>query len=526
MQVFENFISYRRKDSSLEVRNIYDALVRKGYSTFCDVYSLKSGNFDENLRKIIDTCTNFILVISQDSINSCSEENDWMYKEIKEAINTKKNIVCVFIGEVTFPEILPNEIDNIRYQNGLKFDIVYFDSFIEKLVSQFLVSESDIDNECKDSDFLIDEKKLIKYLGHGKNVRIPDGIEVIGDFSFKDKTVIEKITFPDSLIEIEESAFERCLNISCLIFPEKLKKIGKKAFNRCFNVSYIQFNNCLSFVDQEAFGYCNKLKSIQLNQELEFIHSSAFNNCSQLASIFIAKENNKYCVEDGILYNKDLSILIRCPEACKMDIISIPQTVKIIESWAFYKCSRLIDVMLPRGLEIVKGNAFKDCYSIERLSVFENIKEFDITALDGWTEDQQVQFSSKCNQLIKYNITKKLKDNQSFAASEIKYQFILVKTTFESRNEAEDMVKMLLDRKLIVSGQISKLHSIYMWDDEVNSEDEVELSCITASAIYAEVEEFIKRNHSYELCEIICVPIVKTTPEFGDWILSYVKKPN
>lgn len=44
MQMFENFISYRRKDSSLEVRNIYDALIKKGYSTFCDVYSLKSGN--------------------------------------------------------------------------------------------------------------------------------------------------------------------------------------------------------------------------------------------------------------------------------------------------------------------------------------------------------------------------------------------------------------------------------------------------------------------------------------------------
>ena len=52
MQVFENFISYRRKDSSLEVRNIYDALIKKGYSTFCDVYSLKSGNFDENIKEI------------------------------------------------------------------------------------------------------------------------------------------------------------------------------------------------------------------------------------------------------------------------------------------------------------------------------------------------------------------------------------------------------------------------------------------------------------------------------------------
>lgn len=526
MQSFENFISYRRKDSSLEVRNIYDALIKKGYSTFCDVYSLKSGNYDENLKMIIDTCINFILVISQATINSCTEENDWMYKEIKEAIMMKKNIVCVFVGDVVFPDILPREIDSIRYQNGLKFDIVYFDSFINKLVSQFLVTEGDLDNECSDSDFLVDGTKLVKYLGRGKNVKIPEGIEVIGSFSFKDKTVMEKLSFPASLVEIEESAFERCLNLSCLIFPEKLKRVGKKAFNRCFNVSYIQFNDALSTIEQEAFGYCNKLKTIQLNPGLESIHPSALNNCCQLASIFISSENNKYCADDGILYSKDMSTLIRCPEAYKTDIISLPQSVKVIESWAFYKCSRLIDVLLPRGLEVVKANAFKDCYGIEKLSVFENIKEFDVTALDGWTEEQQVQFSNKCSPLIKYNVAKKLKDNQAYASSEIQYRFILVKTTFESQNEAEDMVKMLLERKLIVSGQISKLHSIYMWNDEINSEDEVELSCITSSAIYPEVEEFIKRNHSYELCEIICIPIVKTTPEFEDWISSYVKSIN
>lgn len=117
-----------------------------------------------------------------------------------------------------------------------------------------------------------------------------------------------------------------------------------------------------------------------------------------------------------------------------------------------------------------------------------------------------------------------MKENQLYVSSEIANQFVLVKTTFESKKEAEDMARMLLDRHLIVSGQISKLHSIYMWNDEINSEDEVELSCITTSTNYAEIEEFIKRNHSYELCEIITIPIVKTTPEFGDWIVDYVKK--
>ena len=261
--MFENFISYRRKDSSLEVRNIYDALIKKGYSTFCDVYSLKSGNFDDNIKKIIDLCTNFILVLSQESIDSCTEEDDWLYKEIYEAIETQKNIVCVFIGDVKFPNNLPESIAGLRYQNGIKFDIVYFDSFIAKLISLFLVPNTEVfEEKSSDSDFLVEKDKIIKYLGRAKNVVIPDGIKIIGEFAFKDKTAIEKISFPDSVRIIEESAFERCLNVSYLILPQSLKIIKKKAFNRCFNVSYVQFNSELEHIEQEAFGYCNKLKNI------------------------------------------------------------------------------------------------------------------------------------------------------------------------------------------------------------------------------------------------------------------------
>ena len=42
MQLFENFISYRRSETLPEVQNIYHALTAKGYSTFCDIYGLYS----------------------------------------------------------------------------------------------------------------------------------------------------------------------------------------------------------------------------------------------------------------------------------------------------------------------------------------------------------------------------------------------------------------------------------------------------------------------------------------------------
>ena len=103
-------------------------------------------------------------------------------------------------------------------------------------------------------------------------------------------------------------------------------------------------------------------------------------------------------------------------------------------------------------------------------------------------------------------------------------KFCLIKTTFESEEEAIKMAKMLLDKKLIVSGQIKEMRSLYVWKDELCDEKELELTCFTEHRLYKEVEEFINRHHSYELCQIICIPITNISKGFGNWISSYTGK--
>ena len=106
----------------------------------------------------------------------------------------------------------------------------------------------------------------------------------------------------------------------------------------------------------------------------------------------------------------------------------------------------------------------------------------------------------------------------------VENKFCLIKTTFESEEEAVKIAKMLLDKKLIVSGQIKEMRSLYVWKDELCDEKELELTCFTESRLYKEVEEFIDKHHSYELCQIICIPITNISKGFGNWISSYTGK--
>lgn len=524
MQVFENFISYRRQDSSIEVKNIYDALQLRGYSTFCDIYSLGSGEFNKDLITAIDNCTNFILVLGKHSLDRCAEENDWLSNEIREAISRKKNIVCVFTGDVVYPETLPKDIEEIRYRNGIKFDVFYFDNFIDRLIAQFFVSEKALSESDETKDFVIIQNVLVKYTGSAPIVTIPADVTVIGKDAFKNQTRITKIVLHDKIAEIQEGAFERCINVTYLTLPSALKKLGERAFCRCYNLAYIAINDNLEEIGDNCFGFCGKLKTIILNKKLKFLAPTAFNNCSQMMEIHVDKENISFSSSSGILYNKAKTTLIRCPENYIPDEVTVLPTTVRIGPWAFSKCVKTVCVTLPETLEEVMEYAFKDSCNITSLVLPDKIKRFDLTAIDGWTNRQQILMSSKFHPVLRYNIEQKLNKAWGPDRAELGYQFCLIKTAFESEEEAAKMAKMLLDNRLIVSGQIKKMKSMYMWENEMSSEAEIELTCFTESGLYNEVESFIKNHHSYEVCELICIPIINISKEFGDWISEYTGK--
>ena len=520
--VYENFISYRRSETSLEVKNLYDALKERGFSTFCDIYSLGSGKFTDDIKNAIDNCTNFLLVLGSHSLERCTSKQDWLYKEISEALNKGKNIICVFTEKFDFPD-LPDEIDSIKSHNGVFFDIFYFDAFIDKLVSKFLVTENTKTESDDTRDFLIQDGILVKYVGNAQIVKIPNRVTSIGKYAFKDKTRIVKLLFSDNIEAIDEGAFERCIFITHVTLPVSLKRLGKRSFSRCYNLAYVEFGNMLEQIDEKCFSFCERLKYLQLPSSLKNIHPSAFNNCSQLMELHVDPSNEHYTSSSGILYDKNMQQVIKCPENIAQDMIDLPETVKTIGPWSFSKCMKLVSLSFPKALENVMAYAFKDSCNIRSIQLFDQLKEFDTTALDGWNEDQNVIMGKRFHPILKYNIDKKLQDIRNRRNANDEEKFCLIKTAFESEQEAKKMASMLLDKKLIVSGQIKQMDSMYMWDEELCSEREFELTCFTESSLYNEVEMFINEHHSYELCEIICLPISNISKEFGHWISNYIK---
>lgn len=119
---YDIFISYRRKDSEGKVsgRDIADriknAFENRGYEVFFDLDNIQDGYFDDIIIPAIRTCKVFILILSTDALLRCANQDDWVRREIKEALNSGCQIIpinpdCAFDG---WPNDLPNEIETIK----------------------------------------------------------------------------------------------------------------------------------------------------------------------------------------------------------------------------------------------------------------------------------------------------------------------------------------------------------------------------------------------------------------------------
>lgn len=98
-------------------------------------------------------------------------------------------------------------------------------------------------------------------------------------------------------------------------------------------------------------------------------------------------------------------------------------------------------------------------------------------------------------------------------------KIVLISTTTESKKDAEDLARKLLERKLIACAQISgPISSHYRWKDELVSSDEYTLSVKTSEGKADQVQQTINTLHPYELPEIIGIQLAKASEEYVNWV--------
>jgi periplasmic divalent cation tolerance protein len=102
-------------------------------------------------------------------------------------------------------------------------------------------------------------------------------------------------------------------------------------------------------------------------------------------------------------------------------------------------------------------------------------------------------------------------------------QFVF--TTFSSEEEATHVIRTLVEERLIACGNISaRSTSIYRWKGAVTTENEWTAILKTTDDLLEELTKRLTALHSYDVPEIVSVPVTSAAASYLAWIEESCKK--
>jgi periplasmic divalent cation tolerance protein len=98
-------------------------------------------------------------------------------------------------------------------------------------------------------------------------------------------------------------------------------------------------------------------------------------------------------------------------------------------------------------------------------------------------------------------------------------EFIVIFVTTSSIKEADRISKVLVEKRLAACVNIIKdIRSIFFWKGKLSDEKEVLLIAKSKKKNFERIEKEVKKLHSYEVPEIIGLPILMGSEDYLDWV--------
>jgi hypothetical protein len=130
-------------------------------------------------------------------------------------------------------------------------------------------------------------------------------------------------------------------------------------------ITNIVIEDGVTHIGKFAFCGLKRLKSVTIPASVTSIGVGAFYSCDSLTYIKVAEDNAYFASEDGIIFNKDKSILIRYPQG-RSGAYMIPYGVTTIGATAFHGSVGLTSVTIPNTVTTIEPGVFEP-WSVDHL---------------------------------------------------------------------------------------------------------------------------------------------------------------
>ncbi len=285
-------------------------------------------------------------------------------------------------------------------------------------------------------------ENAFKGCGSLASITIPDSITSIGRLAFNGCESLESVTIPDGVASIGDSVFFGCTSLESInvsedntvyssvdgvLFnkdkteliqyplgsarteyttPYGVTTVVESAFYGSVSLESLTISESVTTIGDYAFENSTALANISIPDSVTTIGDYAFLWCLSLANINVSNDNTVYSSVDGVLFNKDKTVLMQYPVGNARTAYTIPDSVTKIGDYAFYGCTTIENITILDSVTLIDDSAFAGCMSLESVTMGNGIKTIgdyafawcyaltDISIPDGTTVISDFAFDS------------------------------------------------------------------------------------------------------------------------------------
>lgn len=204
--------------------------------------------------------------------------------------------------------------------------------------------------------------------------------------------------------------------IKSVVFSDGIKTL-KGQFYLCYSKK-VTIPKSVSFIEYTAF---NGIIDSGHEDEVEtpyWQELGANFRAYDLEEFIVDKDNMNYTAKDGLLYTKDMKMLISCPRG-KRGVIAIPEGVETLANASFGICNRLTEIQLPstirkigygygryagfhyclnlekvnipEGVETLEAGTFRNCHKLTSITLPKSLKYLDLNYKRDENDTRQIE---------------------------------------------------------------------------------------------------------------------------------------
>lgn len=233
----------------------------------------------------------------------------------------------------------------------------------------------------------------------------------------------ELLTFPANALP--GGAFIAMPHLTSVTLPATITSIGSGSFQNAGKLNFINIPSSLTSIGERAFGFCKSLTALSIPASVASIGTNAFTESA--IQVSVAAENLQYSSAEGVLFNKDQSVLIYCPASksgnyiipstvksigdyaffscAGLTSVTIPPSVTAIGNWGFSRCLGLLSVNIPAAVTTIGECAFLDCSSLAAIDIPTSVTSIGMSAFAGCTRLSSVTLAESVTTIAKNTFT-------------------------------------------------------------------------------------------------------------------------